>query len=34
MFIGGTDAGPEAPVLWPPDVKSWLIGGDPDAGKG
>ena len=26
IFIGGTDA--EAPVLWPPDVKSWLIGKD------
>ena len=23
----------EAPVLWPPDAKSWLIGKDPDAGK-
>ena len=23
----------EAPILWPPDVKSWLIGKDPDAGK-
>ena len=23
----------EAPVLWPPDVKNWLIGKDPDAGK-
>ena len=23
----------EAPALWPPDVKSWLIGKDPDAGK-
>ena len=31
IFIGRTDA--EAPVLWPPDVKSWLIGKDPDAGK-
>ena len=26
MFIGRTDAGVEAPILWPPDVKSWLIG--------
>ena len=26
-----TDA--EAPILWPPDAKSWLIGKDPDAGK-
>ena len=32
-FIGGTDAEAEAPVLWPPDVKSWLIGKDPDDGK-
>ena len=32
-FIGGTDAEAEAPVLWPPDVKSWLIGKDPDVGK-
>ena len=31
MFIGRTDA--EAPILWPPDVKSWLIGKDPDAGR-
>ena len=23
----------EAPILWPPDVKSWVIGKDPDAGK-
>ena len=30
-FIGRTDA--EAPILWPPNVKSWLIGKDPDAGK-
>ena len=31
IFIGRTDA--EAPVLWPHDAKSWLIGKDPDAGK-
>ena len=31
VFIGRTDA--EAPVVWPPDVKSWLIGKEPDAGK-
>ena len=31
IFIGGTDA--EAPILWPPDVKNWLIGKDPDAGE-
>ena len=30
-FIGRTDA--KAPVLWPPDVKNWLIWKDPDAGK-
>ena len=30
-FIGRTDA--EAPILWPPDGKSWLIGKDPDVGK-
>ena len=28
-----TDAEAEAPILWPPDAKSWLIGKDPDAGK-
>ena len=33
MFIGRTDAEAEAPILWPPDVKNWLIGRDPDAGK-
>ena len=32
-WIGRTDAEAEAPVLWPPDVKSWLIWKDPDAGK-
>ena len=32
--IGRTDAEPEAPILWPPHVKSWLIGKDPDAGRG
>ena len=31
VFIGRTDA--ETPILWPCDVKSWLIGEDPDAGK-
>ena len=34
IVIGRTDAEAEAPVLWPPDVKNWLIGKDPDAGKG
>ena len=33
VFIGRTDAEAEAPILWPPDVKSWLIGKDPNAGK-
>ena len=33
MFIGRTDAEAETPILWPPHVKSWLIGKDPDAGK-
>ena len=33
IFIGRTDAEIEAPTLWPPDVKSWLIGKDPGAGK-
>ena len=28
-----TDAGVEAPLLWPSDVKSWLIRKDPDAGE-
>ena len=31
VFIGRTDAKAETPVLWPPHVKSWLIGKDPDA---
>ena len=33
IFIGRTDAEAEAPILWPPTGKSWLIGKDPDAGK-
>ena len=33
IFIGRTDAEVEAPILWPPDAKSWLIWKDPDAGK-
>ena len=32
-FIGRTDAEAEAPILWLPDMKNWLIGKDPDAGK-
>ena len=31
IFSGRTDA--EAPILWPPDAKSWLTGKDPDADK-
>ena len=33
IFIGRTDVEAETPVFWPPYVKSWLIGKDPDAGK-
>ena len=33
MFTGRTDAEAEAPVVWPPDAKSWLTRKDPDAGK-
>jgi len=33
IFIGRTDAEAEAPILWPLDVKNWIIGKDPDAGK-
>ena len=33
MFIGKTDVEAEAPVLWPPDAKSRLIGKDSDAGR-
>ena len=33
IFTGRTDAEAEAPILWPPDVKNWLIWKDPDAGK-
>ena len=33
IFIVRTDAEAEAPIFWPPDVKNWLIGKDPDAGK-
>ena len=32
-IIGRTDAEAETPILWPPDMKNWLIGEDPDAGK-
>ena len=34
VFIGRTDAKAETPILWPPHVKSWLIGKDSDAGRG
>ena len=33
MFIGRTDAKAETPILWPLNVKSWLIGKDSDAGR-
>ena len=33
VFIGRTDVEAETPVFWPPDVKSWPIGKDPDIGK-
>ena len=33
VFIGRSDVEAETPILWPPDVKSWLIWKDPDAGK-
>ena len=31
IFIGKTEA--EAPIVWPPDAKNWLVRKDPDAGK-
>ena len=33
IFIGRTDAEAEAPILWSPDAKNWLMWKDPDAGK-
>ena len=33
IFTGRTDAEAETPILWPPDLKNWLIWKDPDAGK-
>ena len=33
VFIGRTDVEAETPIFWIPDVKSWLIWEDPDAGK-
>ena len=32
-FTQRSDAEAETPILWPPDVKNWLLGKDPDAGK-
>ena len=33
ILIGKTEAETETQILWPPDVKSWFLGKDPDAGK-
>ena len=33
IFIGRTDVEAETPIFWPPDVKNWVIGKDPDTGK-
>ena len=33
IFIGRTDGEADIPILWPPDVKNWLTGKDPDAGQ-
>ena len=33
IFIGRTDAEAETPIVWPSDVKNWLIGKDPDVWK-
>ena len=33
ILIGRTDVEAETSILWPPDVKNWLIGKDPDAGN-
>ena len=33
IFIGRSDAEAEDPILWLPDVKNWLVGKDPEAGK-
>ena len=33
ICIGRTDTEAETPILWPPDVKNWLLGKDPDAEK-
>ena len=34
IFIGRINAEAETPIPWPPNVKNWLIGKDPDAGEG
>ena len=33
IFVGRTDAEAETPIFWPPDVKNWLIGKDPNVGR-
>ena len=33
IFIGSAEAEADAPILWSPDAKNWLIWKDPDAGK-
>ena len=33
IFLGKSDVEAETPILWPPDMKNWLIWKDPDAGK-
>ena len=33
VFFGRTDVEAETPILWPPHMKSWLIGKDPDSGR-
>ena len=33
VFFGKTDAKAETPILWPPDMKKWLTGKDPDTGR-
>ena len=33
IFTGRTEAEAETPILWPPDVRNWLIGKDPDGGR-
>ena len=33
IFIGKTDARAEAPILWPPDMKNWFLGKDPNTGR-